>query len=252
MKLVTENHAFESENFSAGILTINCDTVQELKSRIYQAREPNQGQVTAVSRSIEENGYDFGKPIIFNCEGIVVDGASRCRALCKLIESSSLQELKVPFIQAETLPDSHNDTRGLAPYDLQVLFKRTKVSGTKYGMAGRAVDQAIEASKILDVETFGFVKAFDPQRTQIHLAKIDGNTADFSQAFDTCIELLNGDCPDQFKFSHWIALFTRYGISNAAKNIARKYPVHNRGTEQKDRSDLFHVMEKEMKAKRIL
>ena len=252
MKLVTEHETFEGSNFSAGILTINCDTTHELRNRISQSRIANNGQVKAVSRSIEENGYDFGKPIVFNLDGIVVDGASRCKAICNLIEADSIAEIQVPFIKAATLPDSHNDTRGLAPYDMQALFKRNKVSGTMYGTAGRAVDQAIEASKMLDVDLLGFAQAFDPQRVQIHLAKIDNNTAEFSMAFDASVELLDGENPDAFKFAHWMALFTRHGISNAAKNIARKYPINNRGTEQKDRFVVFQAMEREMKGKRVL
>ena len=243
MKLVTETSAIQPGLFEAGLMTINAETAPQLAQKISQARHSTGTQVLGLVRSIEEYGYDFGKPIVFNFDNVVVDGASRCRAILKLIKDGVLTTIDVPFISASTEPDSFNNTRGLSVYDLQPIFQRAKMDGISYGKTSRAVDQAIEAAKMLSARDTSYSNAFDPKQVQCHLVTIDDNIEKFSKAFDAVISLMHGKSPDSCKFAHWLAFFARHGVSTTTLNIAKQNHISVKGSYQDARYNVFRKME---------
>jgi len=64
--------------------------------------------------------------------------------------------------------------------------------------------------------------------------------------------LHDGANPNEEKFSHWLALFARYGTSATIKNIAKGYRVMPTGNDQSVRLAIFKNMESEVSNRRKL
>ena len=189
MKLITETYPNNNGTVIFGMLTINSDTIQELKGHIQQSRATDPVQVDRIAYLIEENGFDLGKIIIWDMDELSADGATRCRAMIQLIENGAIAEFYVPFLKADTNPENYNNTRGLTVDDLTKIFKRDRKHGVFTGSVTRTVSEALDASKILDCHNLGPVKAFNPHRVQLHIVKVDDHKEDFSSAFDAVIEI---------------------------------------------------------------
>ena len=251
MKLIKQEYIF-SDAFSAGILTVNVATLEAFKLRLQQSRHNAASNVRSVELLIEENGYDLGKPLVFNQQGKTIDGYTRGVAICNLIENNRLSTIYVSFIRTHSDAQAFNDTRGLSLNDIKQLFSRSKAKGVQAGGCERAAEQAVEASKMLDVDTMAFKLAFSPSRDQEHYVKIDQHWPEFSAAFDGVLDVLAGSPPSQYKFSHWLALFARHGVSATAVNLCRNYYISTQGTEQKDRYEAFKQLESTLLSTRAL
>ena len=234
---------------TAGIITVNKSNVAQFESILSQGRETSPVEINKIAREIELTGFQFCKPITLNLEGRTIDGYTRGKAIVMLINEGCLNEIDIPFIQAEGTHDMFNNTRGISSSDLSGYFKPR---GVVSGVAERAVEQAVEACKMLDVTNTSYAKAFDPNRTQAHYAKIDTYNIEFTDAFNCVINMLEGSSPDHIKFSHWIAFFVRYGVSRLTINIAKNHVLTNTGTNQLERYAIFNILEKKFSRSRVL
>lgn len=238
-----EKYKTNDGNFTSGIITVNNSTAKDFASILQQGRTVSHVEINTIARSIEDYGsFKLSKPIIINSDsGLTVDGYTRSKAVLLLIKEGAFDEIDVSFVMTkDAMSQDFNQGRGLAAEDLYGLFRR---KGVVSGSADRALEQCLEASKMIDVAKVGFTKAFSTTRDQQHFARIDTNRQVFSDAFDGVVELANGDSPNNFKFSHWIAFFARNGVSNLTKNIAKKSMVSNIGTNQVDRFAAFEALE---------
>ena len=241
-KLFIDGHVTRKDKFATAILVVNKHTIAQLEGRISQARKPKQGQVEEIARSIEENGFDWGKPIIFKLDGKIADASTRTHSLILLVRQNPDREYLVPAVQADTQGDAHNLGRSLIDADVERHFKRTRRRGSFKGPIKKAVSEAKEAVRFLDAEAPELGKPSTPHN---YLVTIENNSIKFSAAFDAAIELFKGKNPSNYKFAHWIAFFVRHDISNATQNIASKYLISSSHSHMPDRYKAFCDMERE-------
>lgn len=242
-----------SEESAAGLLRINKDTLAEFETFIQQSRVLSISHINFLANKIEKEGYDQTKPIaLYLSTNKTTDGSTRSMAIKKLIDSNRVEEVLVTFVRGNADPASFNDTRGLVRKDLEQYFKISgSISG---GSSDRAIEQAIEASKMLDAETLPFTEAFDSLRAQTHLVKIDSFLDRFTEAYVASMLLCDslGIKPDECKFSHWLALFVRHGVTTTSKNLAKNKVIGPRGTDQRERLAVFQDLEKQLQDTRYL
>ena len=252
MKLIKQEHRF-SDEFSAGILTVNKDTLAEFSLMREQSRRNTASNIRSIAISIEENGYDLGKPLVLNSKHQTTDGYSRASAIIELIQSDRVKLIEASYLVTNSAPQAFNDTRGLDLSVVKIIFSRSKTGGTQAGACERAAEQAVEASKILDCKYMPFKKAHDPQRYQEHLVKIDNHHVEFSNAFDGVLQVFDGTPPAEYKFMHWLALFTRYGITATAINLCRNSTITNQeSSSQQSRYESFLDLEEKLNSARAL
>lgn len=251
-ELFSEQFTSTAVDFSAGTLLVNKNTLNAFDSMIQQSRANSDIGVNSIANNLEEAGYQLSKPIVLDYKFKIVDGTTRAKAIIKLIKKGYISEIRLPYIQADALATDFNNTRGLTDDDLIFIFERRKSGGLSSGVTLRAVQQARESSQFLDVKELKTHKAMEPSKDQFHRAKIERHAEQFSEAFDGVLAVLDGDSPDTVKFSHWLALFARYGVSASTKNVAKRHIMTNKGSTQRDRVEAFLEMEREFTSKRAL
>ncbi len=246
MTLFTEQH--QSEHFKAlsfGVIELNEDTINQAASILAQHMPTDESTIIDVKNSILENGYKPSFPIVLHSETMrTVDGYTRLRACIELVEEGLLKEVFVPYFTANESGKAFNSaTRGMSATEIEYIFNTPRHNGLITGSSRRAAEQAIEASKILDVAKLdgNFDKAFDSTRVQSHTSKIVREQETFKGAYKAICEIANqlNQSPDALKWAHWMAFFCRHGATSSNKAIAMKNTLPLKGTTQRARYDAF-------------
>jgi len=252
MKLIKQEYRF-SDEFSAGILTVNKETLSEFNLMRQQSRRTTTSNTRSIAVSIEEIGYDLGKPLVLSSRYRTTDGYSRVSAIIELIQSNRIKSIDVSFLVTDSDPQAFNDTRGLSINDIKNIFSRTKAGGIQAGSCERAAEQARDASKMLSCSEVSFKVAHASDRTQEHLVKVDQFCEQFSEAFDGVLRVLDGKPPSEYKFAHWLALFARHGVTATGINLCRNSIITNQeSSTQKSRYDAFIDLEEKFTLTRAL
>jgi len=231
-----------------GTLEVNINTVAQIKSDVLQqAQATTEQHIEHLKASILENGYNGAHPIILNEDYRTVDGYGRLKVICLIVERDTSMRFIVPFIVGVAMgKDFNGASRGVMKKDLERIFSGfEKHRGFQRGTAERAREQAEEAAEFLEIRKYGTHTRVKSMTTEQQLkGRIQKYEKKYRAAFNAVCQIANelGYHPESIKFSHWLALFCRFNVTDTTKHIARSFVIENNGSTENQRAKIFQEM----------
>jgi len=248
MSIFTEYQIPQWNGVNAGTLKVNINTIEQIKTNVLQqAQATTEQHIAYLEASILESGYNGAYPIILNEEYRTADGYGRLKAICSIVERDPSMSFIVPFILGDAMGKGFNgSTRGVMDKDLERIFSGfEKCRGFYRGKTDRAREQAEEAAEFLAIRKYGTHSLVKTKTTEQQLkASIQKNEVIYRKAFIAVCQIANelGYNPEAIKFSHWLALFCRFDVTEITLHIARSNVIENNGSTESQRAQIFHEM----------
>ena len=229
--LYMESMFTSDDKFGAGLLRVNIHNLEQFDAMCVQIRETSSStNFLNIKNKILLHSYKLCYPLVMSHDGIIVDGYTRSKALIDIIKSDPSKEYVVSYIVSDSERDEFNNSRGLSHKDISVHLKNIKQQYPlvkKTGALTRAVDQFIEARKILLLTNtkapISFTTAFDEITDQEIYVSIIDIIEEYKSSFALCAIIaqdLSLNLKD-IKFSHWIAFFIRVKHDQTNIDIAK-------------------------------
>ncbi|MCD9550804.1 hypothetical protein GLP21_19500 [Photobacterium carnosum] len=245
--LFKESIFTKNKEFGAGLFNVNISTLEQFEAMCIQSRETsNETHLLNIKNNILTNSYKLCYPLVLSHDSVIVDGYTRSKALIAIINSNPTKEYIVSYIVSESGVDEFNNSRGLCHKDISNNLKNIK---NKYplvqttGKLNRAVDQFIEARKILLITNnkreVSYSQAFDEITDQEIYVAIMDIMNEYEESFAECAIIAQdlGLSLNDIKFSHWIAFFIRVKHDQINRNIAKDFVIKSSGGANPNRED---------------